>query len=81
MPASHGPFPHTLMIGCYGEALETEIVRDAAELDDCRWFTRAEVLAIAAEKGPQNEDGSAQFYLPPQFAIANRLVVDWANQA
>jgi len=75
------PFPHTLMIGCYGEALETEIVRDAAELDDCRWFTRAEVLAIAAEKGPQNEDGSAQFYLPPQFAIANRLVVDWANQA
>lgn len=74
------PFPHTLMIGCYGEALETDIVRDSIELEDCRWFTLAEIRDILAEQGPKNEDGSAQYYLPPKFAIASRLVADWAAE-
>ena len=73
------PFPHTLMIGCYGEALETNIVRDEGELDDCRWFTRDEVLAILSGNGPKNEDGSPALFMPPPMAIANRLVTDWAK--
>jgi len=72
------PFPHTLMIGCYGEALETDILKDEVELDDCRWFTREEVKLILEEKGPNNEDGSPEFFMPPKMAIANRLVTDWA---
>lgn len=74
------PFPHTLMIGCYGEALETEINKDEAELDDCRWFSRAEVRAILAGTGPQNDDGSPQYFMPPQMAIANCLISDWAER-
>ena len=74
------PFPHTLMIGCYGEALETEITKDELELEDCRWFTRAEVRAILAGTGPQNEDGSPIFVMPAQMAIANCLISDWAAQ-
>ena len=37
------PFPSSLMIGCHAEALSTEVERDAAELEDCRWFEREEV--------------------------------------
>ncbi len=74
------PFPHTLMIGCYGEALGTEIIKDEAELDDCRWFSRAQVREILAGNGPQNDDGSPQYCMPAQMAIANRLISDWAAQ-
>ncbi|MEM9105947.1 MAG: NAD(+) diphosphatase, partial [Pseudomonadota bacterium] len=34
------PMPHTLMIGCYGEATSTDIKIDEREIEDCRWFSR-----------------------------------------
>ncbi len=74
------PFPHTLMLGCYGEALETEIVKDEIELEDCRWFKRAEVRSILAGNGPKNPDGSPKISMPQRLAIANRLITDWANR-
>lgn len=88
------PFPHSLMIGCYGEALETEIDPDTTELDDCRWFSRQEILTILDRQGPKPEDfarmvdvGGAQgdggeepLFLPLRYAIANRLIVDWAKK-
>ncbi len=67
------PFPASLMIGCYGEALTTEIHRDAAELEDCRWFSRAEASAILA--GDHREGITA----PPEMAIANHLMRAWAE--
>ena len=42
------PFPSSLMIGCHAEALSTEVIRDEAELEDCRWFPRSEVLTMLA---------------------------------
>src|SRR6218665_1533906 len=30
------PMPHSLMIGCYGEAKSFDIRRDETELEDCR---------------------------------------------
>ncbi|MEM9733627.1 MAG: NAD(+) diphosphatase [Pseudomonadota bacterium] len=73
------PFPHTLMIGCYAQALEENIVQDEAELDDCRWFHRDEVRAILNGEGEKNEDGSPKYFMPPKLAIANRLVADWVE--
>ncbi len=35
------PFPYSLMIGCFGEALNEDISFDGTELEDCRWFSRA----------------------------------------
>ena len=67
------PFPHSLMIGCYGEALSTEIVRDTAELEDCRWFTRAEVRDML-KRVPGNPDEPA---CPPKRAIAGELISSW----
>ena len=74
------PFPHTLMIGCYGEALDSDILRDESELEDCRWFSREEVRAILNGTGPTNEDGTPELFMPPEMAIANRLIADWAAQ-
>ncbi len=74
------PFPHSLMIGCYGEALESEIDADMEELEDCRWFTRAEILATMNGDGPKDDEGNPTFFIPPKMAIANRLVTDWAKQ-
>jgi NAD+ diphosphatase len=37
------PFPSSLMIGCFAEALTEEITVDKTELNDARWFSREEV--------------------------------------
>jgi len=65
------PMPHTLMIGCYAEALSSEITRDEAELEDCRWFTRQEVATLLEAS---NANGTLP---PPRGAIAHRLMRDW----
>jgi NAD+ diphosphatase len=61
------------MIGCHAEALTTDIVRDEAELSDCRWFSRAEVKTMIART---HGDG---LFLPPPFAIAHQLIKAWAE--
>lgn len=66
------PFPYSLMIGCYGEALDEVIDGDVNELEDCRWFTRAEVRTIVAGKHPH-------LTVPPAGAIASVLLRDWAG--
>jgi NAD+ diphosphatase len=66
------PFPMSLMIGCYAEALSDTIQRDEAELEDCRWFSRAEAVAMLA--GTHAEGIKA----PSPIAIARRLLEDWA---
>ncbi|WP_026381782.1 NAD(+) diphosphatase [Afifella pfennigii] len=67
------PFVSSLMIGCHAEALTTELTPDAAELEDCRWFARAEVRKMLAGT---HAEGLA---VPPQMAIANRLIAEWAE--
>jgi NAD+ diphosphatase len=67
------PFPFSLMIGCFGEALDEEVRRDAAELEDCRWFPRDEVIAMLEKRHP---DGIG---VPPRGAIAHHLIRYWAE--
>ncbi|MFC5387643.1 NAD(+) diphosphatase [Aquamicrobium segne] len=67
------PFPHSLMIGCYGEPLNDEINMDLNELEDCRWFSRNEVRLMLARTHPQ------QLVVPPQGAIAHHLIRAWAE--
>ena len=62
------PFPASLMIGCIGEALTTEIVPDQAELEDCRWFSRAEAIQMLDGTHP---DGLSS---PKPLAIAHHLL-------
>jgi len=67
------PFPSSLMIGCHAEAKSTGITRDAAELEDCRWFPRDEVRAMLAGTHP---DG---LKAPQPVAIAHHLIRFWAE--
>lgn len=68
------PFPYSLMIGCFGEALNEEIAFDGKELEDCRWFTREETRAIITG---HHESGIT---IPPPGAIASHLIRAWAEE-
>ena len=65
------PFPSSLMVACVADATGTDIVLDETELDDARWFTRAEVERAMAG------DPDAAFIAPPPFAIAHTLLAAW----
>ena len=67
------PFPYSLMIGCFGEALNEDLSPDLAELEDCRWFSREEVQLIVRKSHP---DG---IKIPPRGAIASHLIRAWAT--
>jgi NAD+ diphosphatase len=67
------PFPTSLMIGCHAEALSRDIVIDATELDDARWFDREEVATMLLRSHP---DGLTT---PPTVAIAYHIIRAWAE--
>ncbi|WP_409934761.1 NAD(+) diphosphatase [Paraburkholderia sp. BCC1884] len=62
------PFPSSLMIGCFAQASDTDVVIDMTELEDARWFTRQEVATMLA--GTHIDGLSA----PKPFAIAHHLL-------
>lgn len=62
------PFPQSLMLGMIGRAESTEITIDEHELDDARWFTRAELR-------DQAEAGSV--LLPRGVSISRSLIEAW----
>ena len=66
------PFPASIMLGFYADALSDEITVDLTELRDARWFTRAELQANEL-LGPDRR----QFSLPRRDSIARRLIEDW----
>jgi len=65
------PFPSSLMIGAFCIADSDALTIDHDELDDARWFTRAEVEAALCG------DPAAPFLAPPRFAIARTLLDRW----
>jgi NAD+ diphosphatase len=62
------PFPHSLMIGCWGEAQNNELSLDSGEVADARWFTREEVVSMLASRHP---DG---LIVPPRISMAHTLI-------
>jgi NAD+ diphosphatase len=58
------PFPSSLMLGFTAHAVTTEVRLHDQELEDARWFTRAE-LAAGYPK------------IPPNISISFRLIEDW----
>ncbi|WP_319411478.1 NAD(+) diphosphatase [uncultured Cohaesibacter sp.] len=76
MASQPWPFPSSLMIGCYGEALSTEITIDPSELTDARWFTRDEVRVLL-----ERDTNSDLPHTPGRFSIASWLIRSWLNSA
>ena len=45
------PLPASLMVGFTGRAVRTEIDVDGSEIEDARWFTRAELASLPLAPG------------------------------
>ena len=64
------PFPASLMLGCLAEGLSDEITIDPEELEDARWFSRAELTEALAGR-------SEVLTIPQPLAIAHHLIRAW----
>ncbi|MGA8987867.1 NAD(+) diphosphatase [Aeromicrobium sp.] len=62
------PFPSSLMLGFFGQALTTDITVDTYEIAEARWFTRDEVTEMTS---------SSQLLLPPNVSISRWLLQTW----
>ncbi len=62
------PFPRSLMLGFFAEAVTTTLVPDRDEIAEARWYSRQELTA-ALESG--------ELRLPPPVSIARRLIETW----
>jgi NAD+ diphosphatase len=68
------PFPASLMIGCFAEARDRSIKVDQVELEDARWFTREEAVALLEKRHPD------RLAAPTPVAIAHHLLKQWAYE-
>jgi NAD+ diphosphatase len=62
------PFPASLMVGFAARCMPDAAIKVGGELEDVRWFTRAEIDAGAAG-------------LPPSHSISYRLIRTWLASA
>lgn len=62
------PFPSSLMLGFIAHAATTDIERTDMELEDARWFSRADLV-------------NGAIILPPVQAVSYRLIETWYNRA
>jgi len=67
------PFPASLMMGCIATATTTTLTIDRQELEDARWFSRAECRALLAGT---HEAGLTS---PQPIAIAHHLLKAWVE--
>src|SRR5579863_7444205 len=67
------PFPSSLMLGCYAEAVSRNFRIDEQEIEAARWMTKTEVRARLA-----NEIDDA-LKMPGAIAIARQLLADWVK--
>lgn len=67
------PFPSSIMIGCVAQAISEDIQIDATELEDCRWFSRAELRSMFEARHVEN------YGVPQKIAIAHLLMRAWMD--
>ena len=68
------PFPSSLMIGCHAQAVDDEIVIDKSEIEEARWFDRAELKSMLVRQHPQG------LSTPPPLAIAHHIIRDFVDR-
>jgi NAD+ diphosphatase len=62
------PFPSSLMIGCLAEAVTQDIIIDKDEIEEARWFDRAELRLMLTRSHPE------RLSTPPPIAIAHHII-------
>lgn len=74
------PFPSSLMLGFLADAHPDE-PRISDELEDARWFTRAEIRAAQAREADPASDDGAGLLVSPRLSIARWLIDGWVAAA
>ncbi|MDH3235147.1 MAG: NAD(+) diphosphatase [Alphaproteobacteria bacterium] len=64
------PFPSSIMLGFYADAVTTEITTNDSELESAAWFERDWL---------KTNDGIEGFRLPRLDSISRRLIDDWIS--
>ncbi len=67
------PYPSSLMIGCFSEALSEDITLDTEELADAQWFKKDQVIEMLS----RSEDMSGDIRMPPALSLAHQLAKSW----
>lgn len=62
------PFPRSLMLGFFADAVSTTLTCDAEEIAEARWYSREEMAAALS---------TGELRLPPPVSIARRLIETW----
>ena len=65
------PFPASLMIGVRARAASSDIQVDGAEIEEARWFSRADLVAACA---------AGEVLLPARVSIARRIIENWYGE-
>ena len=68
------PFPNSLMFGCEGRALNSDIQRDPAEIEDALWVSREEMMAATLGERPGMQPAR-------KGSIARFLIEKWLADA
>ena len=75
MASQPWPFPHLMMVGCWAQALTTELTLEEEELHDARWFTCEEVKLMMEDKHPEG------IKVPGSHSIAYALIKSFVDQS
>ena len=70
------PFPSHLMLGFMAQASPAQIPQADDELEDARWFTRADIGRWLDDDRPQTADVT----LPSPLALSRYLIDQWYVQ-
>ncbi len=66
------PFPSSLMMGFAAQAISTEIVVDGVEIEQARWFSRADLLGGIS---------SGELRMSSTLSISRHLIEHWYGEA
>ncbi len=69
------PFPSSLMLGCYAQAMSRDFQIDGHEIADARWLDKEDARERLANTLPEDV-----VKLPVTIAIAHHLIKDWAQR-
>ena len=67
------PFPSSLMLGCFAEALTRDFTIDGSEIAEARWITKEEARQRLAGEIVD------EMKLPAAIAVAHHLIRDWVD--
>ena len=67
------PFPSSLMLGCFAQALSKDFTIDGTEIAEARWITKEEARARLVDEIID------EMKLPAPIAIAHHLIRDWVE--